>query len=78
MGRRRLTGDAAVTAGDLNADGYSDLIVNAPDAISGGGGQGRVSIYLGSSSGLAATPVAVREESGRPTPSAGASSVWAT
>ncbi len=39
------------TAGDVNADTYSDVIVSAP------GGEGRIYVYLGSAAGLSPTPV---------------------
>jgi len=51
--------------GDINGDGYDDVAVSAPtmaDIISGTGsltGVGAVFIYLGSSSGLSATPYKV-------------------
>ena len=43
--------------GDLNGDGYSDVVVGAPlwDGAAGAD-SGRVQVYLGSASGLAATP----------------------
>ena len=56
-----LTGEAAAdsfgravsSAGDVNGDGYGDVIVGAP---SYNYGQGKVYVYLGSPSGLIATP----------------------
>jgi hypothetical protein len=47
------------TAGDVNGDGYSDLIVGAPawsDDPDGAPSKGRISVYLGSASGLVAEP----------------------
>jgi hypothetical protein len=41
------------TAGDVNRDGFADLIVGAGDAA---GGNGQAYLYLGSAGGLAATP----------------------
>jgi len=52
-------GASAASAGDVNGDGYSDVIIGAPgytDGPSGPGGAGRIFLYLGSSSGLSASP----------------------
>jgi hypothetical protein len=43
-------------AGDVNGDGYSDVIVGAPDFDSDLAGEGRAFVYLGGASGLAPTP----------------------
>ncbi|MDB4930131.1 MAG: uncharacterized protein JWM10_2615, partial [Myxococcaceae bacterium] len=45
-------GQTVTSAGDLNGDGYADLIVGAPDAIS----IGRAYVYLGGAGGLGASP----------------------
>jgi FG-GAP repeat protein/VCBS repeat protein len=45
----------AASAGDVNGDGYADLVVGAPASM---GYAGSVYIYLGGPSGLAATPAA--------------------
>ena len=45
-------GSSVSTAGDVNGDGYSDVIVGAPDHPGGGRRRGRAYLYLGSSSGL--------------------------
>lgn len=42
-----------VTAGDVDGDGYSDLVVGVPGATSG---NGRVDVYRGSAAGLPLTP----------------------
>ncbi len=47
-------GDAVSTAGDVNGDGYSDILVGAP---SYNGNTGRAALYLGSALGIASTPV---------------------
>jgi hypothetical protein len=48
-------GNRVGAAGDLNADGYADVAVGAPNAQPFGG---RAHVYLGSASGLSPTPVA--------------------
>ncbi len=45
-------GTSVAPAGDVNGDGYGDLIVGAPGASSG---SGAVTLYLGSATGLAMT-----------------------
>src|SRR5262249_41994256 len=49
------------TAGDVNGDGFADVIIGAPHASNGEQSEGRVYVYLGSASGLSTTPVAIRE-----------------
>lgn len=44
-------------AGDLNADGYSDVIVGANTDSGALGGEGRAYVFLGSSAGVAIQPV---------------------
>jgi len=46
-------GFSVANAGDVNGDGYADLVVGAYQAMSS---IGRVFVYLGSASGLVATP----------------------
>ncbi|MCX5801506.1 MAG: FG-GAP-like repeat-containing protein [Candidatus Eisenbacteria bacterium] len=43
------------TAGDVNGDGYSDVIVGAPNYANGQTNEGRAYVYHGSAGGLAAT-----------------------
>ncbi|MEW6515319.1 MAG: FG-GAP-like repeat-containing protein [candidate division FCPU426 bacterium] len=49
-------GYSVASAGDVNGDGYSDVIVGAYNCYSGEAGEGRAFVYHGSASGLAATP----------------------
>jgi hypothetical protein len=49
-------GTSVATAGDVNGDGYSDVIVGAPFHSNVGFYAGRAYVYLGSDAGLAATP----------------------
>ena len=44
------------TAGDVNSDGYSDVIVGAPHFTNGQDQEGRAFLYLGSAGGLGASP----------------------
>ena len=44
------------TAGDVNGDGYADVIASAPQYNLGFAGEGLVVAYYGSATGLAATP----------------------
>jgi len=48
-------GYSVATAGDVNGDGHSDLIVGAPGKVSGGT-PGAASLYLGGPGGPAVTP----------------------
>jgi hypothetical protein len=47
---------SVATAGDVNADGYSDVLVGAPLFDNGQADEGMAFLYLGSASGLATTP----------------------
>ncbi|MCX7047238.1 MAG: FG-GAP-like repeat-containing protein, partial [Candidatus Sumerlaeota bacterium] len=49
-------GSVVAPAGDVNGDGYSDVIVGAPFYNNGGSGQGRVYVFYGSPTGLSAAP----------------------
>jgi hypothetical protein len=52
-----LFGFAVASAGDVNGDGFSDVIVGAPGFASGGSAGGRVFVHLGSAAGLGSQPV---------------------
>jgi hypothetical protein len=54
-------GYAAGTAGDVNGDGFADVIVSAPWYDNGQIDEGRAYLYLGSAAGLGATPEWTRE-----------------
>src|SRR5207249_5781797 len=47
---------SVASAGDLNGDGFSDVIVGAPQYDNGQTDDGRAFVYLGSASGLGTTP----------------------
>ncbi len=49
-------GDGVGTAGDVNGDGYDDVIVGAPAYDNGQSNEGRAFLYYGSASGLSTTP----------------------
>ena len=42
--------------GDLNADGYADLAVGAPDQSAGANGEGNLFLYYGTATGVPTTP----------------------
>lgn len=50
-----LYGTSVASAGDVNGDGYSDVIVGAPLFDSGNNDEGRTYVYYGSATGLALT-----------------------
>jgi hypothetical protein len=55
-------GDSIANAGDVNGDGYSDLIVGAPGASPRGRTRaGSASVYLGTPSGIAPSPQSLLE-----------------
>jgi hypothetical protein len=54
-------GVSVATAGDVNADGYSDLVVGAWTHSGGEEAEGRAYLYLGSATGLSTTPAWIGE-----------------
>ncbi len=54
-------GTAVSTAGDLNGDGYSDLVIGAPMATNGQTNEGLVYVHYGSNTGITAAPSLVLE-----------------
>jgi len=50
-------GISVAPAGDVNADGYSDVIIGASTWTNGNSQEGSVAVYLGSPAGLQSTPV---------------------
>lgn len=48
-------GHTVSTAGDINGDGFSDVIVGAPNYDGGQANEGRVFVYYGSASGITTT-----------------------
>jgi hypothetical protein len=49
-------GNSVATAGDVDKDGFDDVIVGAPAYDNGQTDEGRAWLYMGSGSGLSATP----------------------
>ncbi len=54
------------TAGDVNGDGYADVIVGAYDYDNGQTDEGRAYVYHGSAAGLSARPPTGRPRATRP------------
>ncbi|GGH69742.1 hypothetical protein GCM10011318_11070 [Phaeocystidibacter marisrubri] len=54
-------GNSVSTAGDVNGDGYSDVIVGAYYYTNGQSDEGAAHVYLGSSTGLSSTPANILE-----------------
>lgn len=66
-------GKSVAGAGDVNGDGYSDVMVGAIYYDDGFAEEGAVFIYHGSSSGLAATPSSVLDDADQANPGFGIS-----
>ncbi len=60
-GDRNWLGSQVSTAGDINGDGYYDVMVGAPVYTNGEDFEGAVYVYLGSASGLSDTPQIILE-----------------
>jgi FG-GAP repeat/Secretion system C-terminal sorting domain/FG-GAP-like repeat len=56
-----LMGYIVATAGDVNGDGYSDVIVSAPNYTNGQTNEGRAYVYHGSAAGINTTAAAIME-----------------
>ena len=56
-----LGGDDMIATGDVNADGFDDLLVGAGTFDNGQPNEGAVFLYLGSATGLSATPAWMAE-----------------
>ena len=54
-------GNSVGTAGDVNGDGFADVIVGAYTYDNGQSDEGRAFVYLGSATGLAASPAWIAE-----------------
>lgn len=52
-------GQEAKSAGDVNGDGYGDVLVGAPGYFNGQAGEGAVLLYYGSATGLNPIPVMI-------------------
>jgi hypothetical protein len=59
-----LFGHTAATAGDVNGDGYSDVVIGAPEFDNSQTNGGRVYVYYGSAAGLSATANWTKDELG--------------
>ncbi len=55
-GRDAACGKAVLGLGDVNGDGFGDVLVGAPGALAGGLPAGRVELYLGMATGLRPAP----------------------
>src|SRR5262249_31782614 len=49
-------GSAGAPAGDVEGDGYADVVIGAPALTNGDRNEGRAYVFSGSSTGLSATP----------------------
>jgi len=49
-------GESLASAGDVNADGFDDVVIGAPEFNNGLSNEGRATLYYGSASGLNSSP----------------------
>src|SRR5262249_19327079 len=54
-------GMSVASAGDVNGDGYADIIIGAPEATHGQGAEGQAYLYYGSAGGIQTTPAWVTQ-----------------
>jgi len=59
-------GRGVASAGDVNGDGYSDIIAGAPGFDNGESNEGAAFVYHGSSAGLSTTPNSITADVGQP------------
>jgi len=50
-----LLGSSVAEAGDVNGDGYADMVVGAPGSTNGEAGEGMAFVYLGGTTGISTT-----------------------
>ncbi len=66
-------GTSVASAGDINGDGYSDVIIGAETFDDGNTDEGAAFIYFGNASGISASPVATLDDANQVSASFGAS-----
>jgi len=59
-------GTSVSTAGDVNGDGYSDIIVGAPNYDNGENDEGSAVVYFGAGNGLSLIPTQSKEDGSHP------------
>ncbi|MBL0055238.1 MAG: FG-GAP repeat protein [Chitinophagaceae bacterium] len=56
-------GTSVASAGDVNGDGYSDVVIGAPNYDDGvNGNEGRSFLYHGSASGISVSPISILDD----------------
>lgn len=56
FGDTQSASGSALALGDIDQDGYADLVVGEPNWSNGSGNSGRVRVFMGSAFGISATP----------------------